>query len=69
MITKQQISVKLVEAIRASGKTQIQIAKEIGVSRQSVSQYAKGQRVPTLGILVKLCKALNLDATDIFCLN
>ncbi|MDE5990559.1 MAG: helix-turn-helix domain-containing protein [Clostridia bacterium] len=69
MITKEQIQAKIVEAIRKSGKTQIQIAKELGLSIQTINRYAQGYRLPPVDTFIKLCIALNLDANYILCLT
>ena len=39
------------ELIKISGKTQVQIAKEINVSKQCVSDYKSGKSLPTLETL------------------
>ena len=69
MIIKSEIKAKLSKAIKASEISQTQIAKELGVSVQTVWRYANGQRLPRLDILSKLCAVLNLDANEIFCLK
>ena len=68
MITKAQIKAKLSEAIKSSGITYTQIAKELDVSVQVVWRYANGVSLPTMATLGKLCTALNLDANEILCL-
>ncbi|MBQ8658856.1 MAG: helix-turn-helix transcriptional regulator [Clostridia bacterium] len=69
MITAQEISKKISEAIKFSGKTQTEIAKSLGVSQQMISYYFKGEKLPTAETLANLCAVLDLDANDILCLN
>lgn len=69
MITIEQIRNKIIEAINNSGKTQTQIAKEIGVKQQSIAQYLSGRALPALDTLANLCVVLDLDANDILCIK
>ena len=46
MITLQEIQKNIAEAIRTSGMTQSALAKKLGVSRQTVSHYVKGDKLP-----------------------
>ena len=54
------------ERLRASrlkrGLTQKQVAQSLGVTLPAVSQYEKGVREPSLELLVKYCKLLNVSA-------
>ena len=47
------------ELIKTCGKTQVQIAKEIRVSKQCVSDYKSGKSLPSLQTLYLICKALD----------
>ena len=69
MINVEEIKEKIIEAIKYSGKTQTEIAKEIGVSQQIISSYLKGNKTPQIENLANLCRVLDLDANDILCLN
>ena len=48
--------------IADGGATQNQIAKEIGVTRQSISQYCDGSTVPNADKLLKLAQYFNVSA-------
>ena len=52
----ENIQIRLRECIKDSPYTQRQIAKEIGVSAQTVSKYMKKNVFPALDTLAKLCK-------------
>ena len=52
---------RLVEAIRASGKTQGQIAAEIGTHANQVTEWVTGKRKPHFDHLVALAKVLDID--------
>ena len=47
---------------RNRGLTQEALAQKIGVGVASPTRWEKGKSVPTLGLLVKLCKALGVSA-------
>ena len=69
MITLENIRNALKEAIKTSGKTQTQIAKELHVTQQTVQQYVSGRAMPGLDTLANLCVILDLDANDVLCIN
>ena len=50
------------EVLKICGKTQVDIAREIGVSQQGLSEYKAGRSVPSLEKLYKLCKYLDVSA-------
>ena len=51
--------------IENSGKSKSEIAKAIGVSNPTVSQYLSGRIQPSLATLSKLCSFLDCSADDI----
>lgn len=59
------ISDNIKHEIEISGKTKTEIAKAIGVSKPTISQYLSGRIQPTLSTLSKLCKYLDCSADDI----
>ena len=59
------ISKNLKQEIEQSGKTKTEIAKAIGVSNPTVSQYLSGRIQPSLATLSKLCSFLNCSADEI----
>ena len=59
------MSKNLKEEIEQSGKTKSEIAKAIGVSNPTISQYLSGKIQPSLSTLSKLCTFLNCSADDI----
>ena len=65
----EQISENLKREIETSGKSKTEIAKAIGVSKPTVSQYVSMRIQPTLATLAKLCKFLDCSADDILNLN
>ena len=69
MITLEEIRDRIIDAIKDSGIRQVQIAKELGVSPQTVSHYVKGDKMPAVDTLANLCKLLDLDANEILCLT
>ncbi len=69
MITLQQIQARLAESIKQSGMTQTAIAKNLGVSQQTISHYVKGNKLPALDTLANLCKLLDVEPAYILCLK
>ena len=59
------ISYNLKQEIEQSGKTKSEIARAIGVSNPTISQYLSGRIQPSLSTLSKLCIFLNCSADDI----
>ncbi len=51
--------------IETSGYPKSQIAKAIGVSNPTISQYCSGRAQPTLATLSRLCKFLDCSADEI----
>ena len=50
------------ELLKTSNKTQVQIAKEIHVSKQCVSDYKSGKSFPSLDTLFLICHSLEVSA-------
>ena len=61
----QIISENLKNEIENSGKSKSEIAKAIGVSKSTISQYLSGRIQPTLATLSRLCRFLDCSADDI----
>ena len=69
MITLNQVHERLAEAIKESGKTQVELAKSVGVSQLTISHYLKGTKMPALDTFANLCKILDADTDYILCQN
>lgn len=63
------IKSRLVEEIKNSGLTTVQLAKKIGVSPEMITQYCTTKKLPKLDTFAKLCEVLDLDANYILGLN
>lgn len=61
----RKISINIKNEIEQSGKSKTEIARAIGVSIPTVSQYCSGRIQPTLATLSKLCRFLDCSADDI----
>ena len=54
-------------AIReVSGKTQAEVAKEIGVSEQQYQRYEYGQRKPNVYTAIRIARALQSTVEELF---
>ena len=69
MITLSQIQEKLATAIKLSGITQSEIARQLGISHTQISCYVHGKKFPAVDTLANLCKILDLDANEILCVK
>ncbi len=59
------ITENLKREIETSGKSKSEIARAIGVSNPTVSQYLSGRAQPTLATLSRLCNFLDCSADEI----
>lgn len=59
MITLTEIQLNLSKAIKNSGMTQSQLAKQLGVSQSCIAHYVKGDIMPALDTFANLCKLLD----------
>ncbi len=46
--------------------SQAELAKQIGVSRQTVNMIESGTYNPTVELCIRLCKALDVTLNDLF---
>lgn len=68
-VLSYKISENIRREIESSGKSKTEIAKALGVSNPTVSQYCSGRAQPTLATLSKLCNFLDCSADDILEIN
>ena len=61
----QIITQNLKIEIETCGKSKTDIAKAVGVSKSTISQYLSGRAQPTLATLSRLCNYLDCSADDI----
>ena len=69
MIVIEQIQKRLAQELKQCGMTQTEIARQLGISQQTVSHYIKGDKLPALDTLARLCKLFDIDANYILCLT
>ena len=50
------------ELLKQSGKTQVEIAKALNITKQCVNDYKTGNSIPSLETLYALCKYLEVSA-------
>ena len=62
---EQRIKENLKREILLSGKTKSSIAKELGISKPTLSQYLSGRIMPPLTTFAKLCEVIDCSADDI----
>ncbi|MBQ8885606.1 MAG: helix-turn-helix transcriptional regulator [Clostridia bacterium] len=69
MITLEQIQIKLAEAIKNSGISQTNLAKQLGINQTQISCYFHGKKMPSLDTFANLCKVLDVDPAEILCVK
>ena len=55
--------------IELCGKNKSQIAKELGISKPTLSQYLSGKILPSLTTFARLCEIIDCSADDILGLH
>ena len=53
-------------AREASGKTQAQVAKEIGITENAYQKYEYGKREPRARMAVRVARAVNSTVEELF---
>ena len=59
-------NLKLKAARAGMDMSQDDLAKKVGVSRQTISSVEKGDYNPTINLCIAICKALNKTLDDLF---
>lgn len=62
---RQQIGQRLAAAIRRAGTSQGRLANALGVSRGTMSSWAKGRYQPPLETLADACRLLGVSADEL----
>lgn len=50
------------EVLKNSPLTQTELAKQIGISKQCISDFKSGKSVPSINTLYLICKVLDISA-------
>lgn len=58
----EEFKKKLKKEIKLSGKTNVEIAIDIGVTPEMITQYYNTDKFPSLPTFAKLCKTLDVSA-------
>jgi len=61
---KEDFQRALIEGVRSSGKNQSQIAREIGVTPQTVSKWVRDGSIPQTQLIQPLARILGIDETE-----
>lgn len=57
---------RIKDARKRSGRTQIDVAVLIGVTKQTVSQWESGRSPPTIGNLISFARVVDVDVSELF---
>lgn len=66
-VTMEMIQRRLREVIKQSGHTQTALAKMLGISQATVSDYLHKNKFPALDTLANLCKILDVSPAYSLC--
>ncbi len=56
----------LIAARKQSGKTQAQVAKEIGIAKAAYQRYEQGKVIPNVVTAIKIAKSLNTNVENLW---
>ena len=59
-------NLRLKAARAARDMSQDQLAKAVGVSRQTINAIEKGDYNPTINLCIAICKVLGVTSNDLF---
>ncbi len=65
-VTEKKFAERLLELRKEKGWTQAKVAQFLGVSAISYLHYEKGQRIPSLGIIVKIAQLYDVSTDYLF---
>ncbi len=65
MTYPEQLTKNLADMIKASGKSKLKIAHELGLSQNAIHQYTTGRAFPKFENIRPLCKALDCTYEDL----
>lgn len=66
-VTIEMIQKRLREAISQSGYKQTELAKKLGITQATVSDYMHKNKFPALDTLANLCRILDVSPAYILC--
>lgn len=59
-----------IKALRTSlGLNQVEFAAQLSVTKQSVSNWENGNILPSIDMLIKICKTFSVSADYLLCLD
>lgn len=66
-VTIEMIQERLREAISQSGYKQTELAKKLGITQATISDYMHKNKFPALDTLANLCRILDVSPAYILC--
>ncbi|MGN0797122.1 MAG: helix-turn-helix domain-containing protein [Christensenellales bacterium] len=57
-----QFTTRFCEVLKTSPISQTQLAMELGITRQAITNLKSGISLPSLDLLCRICKALDVSA-------
>lgn len=62
----KELGNKLADLRKNKGMTQTELAEEMFITHQAISQWENGLTIPDLGSLLRLCEIFNITLNDLF---
>ena len=66
MLNTEEFGRRLAELRRKTGKKQLQVADELGITPQAVSKWERGLSCPDILMLDEVSKSLGVTIADLF---
>lgn len=63
---RDRIRLNLMEAMKKAGYNQVQLARELGISKGTVNNWIKGNNSPDVDTVPALCEVLGIEIVDLF---
>jgi len=62
---RKEIGENIALLIKSTGKSQAQVAREIGLGKNVITEYVAGNSYPSMSVFLKLCQVLDCSYEDI----
>lgn len=66
MDTKEKVAYNIAKYLKAKNKTQVSLAKHVGLTKAAISNWIKGTTSPDLNKLIAICEFLDISINDLF---
>ena len=61
-MNRSEVGIRIREARKQKGFTQLMLAEAVGISEMYISQIERGQKLPSLNLFIKIITALDISS-------